>query len=91
MHLRLSFLLIRTRPACVLLDSSTVQFLSVANEANGDPRLAFAAATEIVTNPEAENRLLGFFGGISSEESKAVQVAILCSFIFIASFLTCYR
>lgn len=55
---------------------STIDFYDIGdtNHANGDPRMALAAATQVCTEPEAEDRLLGFFGGISSEESKAVQV-----------------
>ena len=47
------------------------------SDANGDPRLALVAATRVCSDPEAENRLLGFYGGISSEESKAVQVGLI--------------
>lgn len=54
-----------------------MDFYALDSHANGDPRKALALATEVCTDPEAENRLLGFFGGISSEESKSVQVQAL--------------
>eukprot|EP00873_Tetraselmis_striata_P014502 jgi/Tetstr1/434766/TSEL_023817.t1 len=55
-------------------NGTSVDFYALDSHANGDPRKALALATEVCTDPEAENRLLGFFGGISSEESKSVQL-----------------
>jgi len=61
----------------VYSNGSTVEFAELENaddHANGDPRRALVAATEVCTHPEAQDRTLGFFGGISSDESKAVQL-----------------
>ena len=53
-----------------------VDYLSQNRSTSDNPRLALAHATKLVTDPEAEDKLIGIFGGVSSEESRAVQVYI---------------
>lgn len=65
------------RRSRVEMKSAEVEVFGNDRATGDDPRLALAHATEIVTNPEAEDKLIGIFGGVSSEESRAVQVLLL--------------
>ena len=58
----------------VEIKSADVDYLSHNRSTSDNPRLALAHATKLVTDPEAEDKLIGIFGGVSSEESRAVQV-----------------